>query len=142
MRKHAVPIQDFKLLTFGQVAEVLESVIEDYGISCPPENAPDSCIAVSDVVHVVTATLEKKLRETLMRAAMQLLPTAPVAQPVTVTPAKQRRKQPTSTPTSGAVPPWMQQAATPAAPGTIPPWAAPEASSPAKKLRKRTAEKV
>lgn len=80
MPRNSLRIQDAKLLTFGQVAEVLSFVIEHLEKVCPPDNDIDSCLAVSDVANMVTERLVIELRETLEVAAMSLMPLPPWAQ--------------------------------------------------------------
>lgn len=80
MPRNSLRIQDAKLLTFGQVAEVLSFVIEHLEKVCPPDNDIDSCLAVSDVANMVTERLVIELRETLEVAAMSLMPLPPWVQ--------------------------------------------------------------
>lgn len=108
MSRNSLRIQDTKLLTFGQVSNVLNAVIEDYEQSCLPDNDLDSCLAVSDVVNRVTACLEKELRETLLGVAEQLHPAKSTCPPW-AQPQQQAPQQPH--PAQSAIHPWMQGAA-------------------------------
>lgn len=117
-----------------QVAELLTVSVEKLAEWRTKQTGPQWLQFVEEVRY---STIEL---ENFITDAFDKTTTQAQAQRVSVTPAKQSRKQPASTPTAGTAPPWMQQP--PAAPGAIPPWAAPEFSAPAKKVRRRTAPKV
>jgi len=119
-----------------QVAKLLTVSVEKLAEWRTKQTGPQWLQFVEEVRYS-TIALENFITEAFDKATAQAQ-----AHPVSVTPAKQSRKQPASTPTAGTIPPWMQLAAAPAAPHVIPPWAAHESSAPAKKPRKRTVAKV